>query len=362
MNFRTGIHLLSASTLLLHNAISFAWGANGHKIVGLIAEKHLTPEVRKKVEEILSEDDTFTHTNKKHPLADISTWADTIKKKPEGAGTGPWHFTDMDSSVTRETADLAAYCAHSDSCSLLKAKSFLVELGSVELKKADKARALKFYDHLVGDIHQPMHNIGWKDANGVSDAGGNLRAVFFFKDKDPFYGTRRGILNLHGIWDTNIITHMMQERGIVAPEQLNQDVAAQGQVVVDNLDDLNSTKLERFADEVDKILETAVPPATLDPLDWGWEAHAYAKSTSYGEGLVAQVDIFKTLIENKLLAWSDTQTDAANRTNLTPARDELASDKPMNIKYYTASSKIVGQQLAFAGLRLAETLNAALKE
>ena len=357
MHFHAKLRLFSASIVLIQSSYSFGWGANGHKIIGLIAEKNLTAKARKKVDEILAEDEVkLTVSAAKHPLAEISTWADTIKKKEEGKGTGPWHFTDMDSDDTKSAANLKKYCGENESCSLLRAKSFLAELSSSDFKNVDKARALRFYDHLVGDIHQPLHNIGWKDENGVSDAGGNLRAVFFFDDKDPFYGNRRGILNLHGVWDTNIITHMMQARDMLAPAQDNFLLDSQ---VVDNFEGLSSTKLERFADEVAKVLKTSSPPPSLDPIDWGWEAHQYARSHAYGESL-KPMNIFKTLLENKLLSWSDSQTEDDNRTNLTPAKDSLAA-KDFDSKYYNACAKVVEKQLAFAGLRLAQTLNEAFK-
>lgn len=54
----------------------------------------------------------------------------------------------------------------------------------------DKAFALKFLVHLMGDLHMPLH-VG----NGV-DQGGNFCRVFFQNSKS----------NLHAVWDEGMIS------------------------------------------------------------------------------------------------------------------------------------------------------------
>jgi len=62
---------------------AFAWGPEGHRIVGDIAETRLTPRSRLQVKELLGNND----------LAAVSGWADEIRsERPETYG---WHFVDI---------------------------------------------------------------------------------------------------------------------------------------------------------------------------------------------------------------------------------------------------------------------------
>ena len=56
---------------------------------------------------------------------------------------------------------------------------------------------MKFIVHLIGDIHQPLHNID------DSDADGNGKVVKFF-DLQGYNGAPP---NLHQVWDDGIINH-----------------------------------------------------------------------------------------------------------------------------------------------------------
>jgi hypothetical protein len=57
--------------------------------------------------------------------------------------------------------------------------------------------------HLAGDIHQPLH------AADNRDRGGNTVAVVFFGQTEG----RRGALNLHTIWDEQLVERLVAERG-----------------------------------------------------------------------------------------------------------------------------------------------------
>ena len=55
--------------------------------------------------------------------------------------------------------------------------------------REEKARALKFIVHIVGDVHQPLH------AGNGEDRGGNDVKVRWFGDET----------NLHSVWDSRLI-------------------------------------------------------------------------------------------------------------------------------------------------------------
>jgi hypothetical protein len=73
---------------------------------------------------------------------------------------------------------------------------------------AERLEALAFLVHFVQDIHQPLH------ANANGDRGGNEVRVRFLGE-DGFLG-RDGQLrpfNLHGVWDTRLLPHVLKPDG-----------------------------------------------------------------------------------------------------------------------------------------------------
>src|SRR6185437_15800889 len=86
-----------AMTFALPPASLFAWGDDGHEIIGVIAYARLAPAVKKKVDALLATDrDTLTAAD----FVSRTVWADkyrdsdrqTTKKRYEG--TREWHFVD----------------------------------------------------------------------------------------------------------------------------------------------------------------------------------------------------------------------------------------------------------------------------
>lgn len=168
--------------------LGWAWGREGHRLTALVAEEYLTPAAKAQVAQLLG----------KETLADIAPWADSYRvDHPE---TGPWHFVDIPSAAA--TFDRNRDCPVSKAdpkspwrdCVTDRILYFEGRLGDESLSTEDRAFALKFLVHLIGDIHQPFHALG--DARG-----GNDIAVSFLGSNTcgPYK------CNLHGVWDTSII-------------------------------------------------------------------------------------------------------------------------------------------------------------
>jgi len=58
-----------------------AWGQNGHRVVGYIAEKHLSRKAQKNISKLMGNES----------LAIASTWADFIKSDPNYEKNVPLH-------------------------------------------------------------------------------------------------------------------------------------------------------------------------------------------------------------------------------------------------------------------------------
>lgn len=175
---RTARILLASIVLLLSAwpSPATAWGPNGHRIVGLIAENHLTDAARKGISELVG----------RASLAQISTWADEIKSDPAWRHASPWHYINVPPGQTLEAArrnprgDVVE--------AIERFERVLRDRGAGRKERAD---ALRFLVHLVADVHQPLH-VGY-----ASDRGGNDIRIRWFGEST----------NLHTVWDTHLVEH-----------------------------------------------------------------------------------------------------------------------------------------------------------
>jgi hypothetical protein len=170
MNKFIQIALLS----LLVQSSSFAWGPIGHRVVGQVAEYHLTPKAKLEVKKILSVES----------LAQVSTWADYIKSDRKWRKASPWHYVSIDDGKTYESSTKNP---KGDIVEAIARYTKILKDKKVKLK--DRAIALKFLVHFYGDIHQPLH-VGHKHDRG----GNSVKLKWFGKST-----------NLHSIWDVDLI-------------------------------------------------------------------------------------------------------------------------------------------------------------
>ncbi len=159
---------------LLSPGGAWGWGQNGHRIVGEIAERHLSEAARRQVAVILDGDG----------LAEVSTWPDDIRSDPAWDRVKPWHFVSIDDHETLATT------ARDPAGDVLEALGRLeAVLRDPEATREQKAEALRFYVHFAGDVHQPLH-VGRR-----GDLGGNRIRVRWFREPS----------NLHSVWDQGLI-------------------------------------------------------------------------------------------------------------------------------------------------------------
>jgi hypothetical protein len=190
---------------------SWAWGREGHRLTALVAEQYLTPETQAQVAELLAAD-----SSSKETLADIAPWADEYRvDHPE---TAPWHFVDIPRSASTfdRNRDCPVSVANPTSpwrdCVTDRILYFEGRLGDTSLSLKERAIALKFLVHLIGDIHQPFHAMG-------DDRGGNGISVEFLGS--PQCGSYK--CNLHGVWDDSMIEQVgLSEKKYV--ERLQQEI------------------------------------------------------------------------------------------------------------------------------------------
>jgi hypothetical protein len=160
-----------------------AWSQNGHRIIGKIAENHLTIETRRAIYPLLQGD----------KLAEVTTWADEMRSNPADFWkheSGKWHYINISSAaefkpnkyrITHNKGEVTdIYSGILKSVAVLKSPNTSLE---------KKQFYFRFLTHLVGDIHQPMH------AGRSEDWGGNKIKVKFFGNET----------NLHSLWDKGLV-------------------------------------------------------------------------------------------------------------------------------------------------------------
>jgi hypothetical protein len=142
-------------------------------------------------------------------LADVAVWADLYL---EGNNqTSFWHYVNIPVEATRYDRDRD--CPRQPGvfaggrgdrwrdCVADRVLYNQERLVNISLDRADRAIALKFLVHLIGDLHQPFH------ALGVERGGNGILVTAFgsatcnYDDGTPYP------CNLHGVWDTQLIGH-----------------------------------------------------------------------------------------------------------------------------------------------------------
>lgn len=157
---------------------SHAWGLLGHRVVGEIAEKYLTPKARKAVKDILGYES----------MAITSNWPDFIKSDTSYRYLSIWHYVNLGDSMSH--ADVMKFLSNDSAVNVYTKTNWLIkELKNKSLPKEKQLLYLRLLIHFIGDIHEPMHEAR------ETDQGGNKIKVSWFNEPT----------NLHTVWDTKLI-------------------------------------------------------------------------------------------------------------------------------------------------------------
>lgn len=171
------------------------WGQIGHYVTGEIAEYHLTPAARERVNAIIGD----------YSIARATVWMDDIRSDSSYNYTATWHYTTIEEEKTYEES------IQDDGGDVIWALDTLIaELKEGGLSEMEEREKLKMVMHMIGDIHQPLH-VGTGE-----DRGGNDVRVQWMGDNS----------NLHRVWDSDVINSFQMSYTELAKE-LNTATADQ---------------------------------------------------------------------------------------------------------------------------------------
>lgn len=196
--------LLSTAALVmlvasLGSATPKAWGLQGHRLVALVAANHLTASARRNVAWLLP-DTTLTG---------VASWADDYRT--DNSHTGLWHYVDV--PLDAMTYDRDRDCPRQPGiaagsrgdrwrdCVVDRILYNQERLADTSLDRADRAIALKFLVHFIGDLHQPFH------ALDLARGGNDIPVVAFGSETCRRSDGTTYSCNLHSVWDTVLVAH-----------------------------------------------------------------------------------------------------------------------------------------------------------
>ena len=325
---------LALSSLLVLAASSSAWDARGHRQIADIAYSKLTPAAKLKLMAILSAGDkdyapSRTGNPNTDPAVDSalrtafqasSVWADDIKgngyngiflseittynkkwsfepgtSEREQEKCKTWHYYDVAIRFPGKEPKVSESNAVNAVNFSVQQLTALNKSGSSDLKM--QAFWVYWLNHVVGDLHQPLHCVSNYEFDGEKgDAGGNG-----IKLTDPEGKSDR--LNLHSFWDRAITRQIAKE-----------DAAGSDQFI--------PAVTKRWSGEADY---QPLPKVTddLDPMHWVKYGAILASEFAYSDG-----------VKNGYMP---------------------------DAKYIEKQGGLAKRQALVAGYRLAEILNKALK-
>lgn len=150
------------------------WSKTGHRVIGEVAQEHLTGKTRRMLKDLLNG----------QSLAAVSNFADEIKADSIYRKFSAWHYVNIPKGKDYKDVEPYKYgdlvVAIQESVRIVKDKNS---------SRQDRIFYLKMLVHFIGDLHQPMH------VGRLEDKGGNDIQVQWFNQ-----GT-----NLHKIWDAHLI-------------------------------------------------------------------------------------------------------------------------------------------------------------
>jgi hypothetical protein len=238
--------LVGLAVVVVVPARTAAWGRIGHQAIADVAQQRLSPAAKKGVYELLHG----------ATLASVATEADNwVHSHPE---TERWHWVDI--PITAAHYDAARDCKTEEGrgdCVIAEIDRLVATLRDRERPEDERAQALKFLVHFVGDLHCPVHS------GDNADRGGNDTPVVFF-DR---------LTQVHSVWDSGAINR-------IAPT----------------------------VTEWDELLEksTLTVSAEGTPIQWAEEAHDLARDVAYrlpADKVLGQdyVDLARPVVELQLL-------------------------------------------------------------
>ncbi len=206
--------------LLGTSAGAIAWDDSGHKITAYIAWQRMSPEARERVLKVLLSAPEDSHIGsyympygsqnvdmrKRDYFMFMATWADVVRDRAfdnryKKYHKSNWHYDDT--FWTLKDGKVEVLPKPEDGGQALARIDEYVKMINSTAPDPQKAVAIAWILHLVGDIHQPLHTSARvTDREPKGDQGGNF--VLLTPEGTP----RDKQENLHWFWDSIVVRNI----------------------------------------------------------------------------------------------------------------------------------------------------------
>ncbi|HEY9127467.1 MAG TPA: S1/P1 nuclease [Acidobacteriaceae bacterium] len=232
---KPAIAALCILALVLSPMHAFAWSAEGHQAVAIIAENQLRNSGQfARISALLGD----------LSLADIAVCPDQVRQHERNhdfqlsaacqkvfpvppTGTSNWHFINIPVALAKPSdADITKACGKA--CAIERINHFAGILADKTQPATIRLQALSFLVHFIGDIHQPLHC-----AIRDKDGGGNAEQIKFGRETT----------DLHAAWDNPLVASIDKD-----PAKLAADLAPEiQQASKEQSEGVNDWARESFA-------------------------------------------------------------------------------------------------------------------
>jgi hypothetical protein len=303
------LSLLVVTAALIHSSAALAWSRPGHMVTAAIAYQELNSQQRDVLDKIVALAErhpdrgafevaigrTTGDERAKRIFLELARWPDDTRGSIHDHPT--WHYSSRPlistaSPPPQSPQDVPQGAATEAFALNLKVAS------DPRASAAERAVALCWVFHLVGDMHQPLHSVSQvskRFPNADGDRGGGLQYVRDPQTNEP--------VTLHWYWDDVVSRDGEPDQAVRRAEEL-------------------MSRLPRARFKELKPFQSAAEFSA-----WAQESHQLAATLAYGPDLSAG-------------------DSAASATKLSP-------------RYVEQSSAVAEQRLTLAGYRLTEVLRRA---
>ncbi|HEY1684091.1 MAG TPA: S1/P1 nuclease [Tepidisphaeraceae bacterium] len=312
---RSGNRAMFLLVLLVVCSPVWAWNFTGHMSIGLLAWQKMDDATRQKVTEILKHHPHY----KIYLSADVpqgvsvdewafiraASWPDWVRPSFPGEAYKPrsitryhhgeWHYIDIPYVVPGDVGKVKvpeqpSTMPTDQPTNAVQAMDHAVAvLADPNAKVEDKAVMLAWLEHLVGDIHQPLHaTTEFSVRFRTGDKGGNAQGIL----------VNGRVMNLHAYWDDALGTQMDYGTLAKVADEVNNDADAK-------------------ADKLPQLQENRTPDA------WARESYQLAVKDVYLNGTLQTAVYHRGLQDAPALPAGY----AKNAHDLALKRAALASDR-----------------------------------
>lgn len=248
-------------------------------------------------------------------LANVASWADSIRYTKWGRFSKNFHFIDAHDAPPHDCNVNYQRDCKEDGCVVSALANYTTHAVDGSLPAWERAQAAKFVIHFVGDLHQPLHN------EDVSRGGNGIYVLWDGRE-----------YNLHHVWDSSIAEKSL---GGLRGKPYNLAKTWAGNLI----DEIESGQYATEKESWLKDLNFADANGTA--MAWAQETNRFV--CSHGKRRIPAFSRYQCLLTYSSIVF--------------PEGPKAIVGKELGGEYYENAAPVIQRQVARAGYRMAAWLD-----